>query len=104
MRSPPFIAFIQSAGLTAYVVIVASIMMKIERWASVPKSPALGLTAFLLLFVFSATVCASIVFGYPLYLVKEGKTKTAIRIVAYTIAWLAAFLGLVFAYLVLSQR
>lgn len=104
MRSPVFVSFLQSVGLTAYAALVASVMTNIGKVASEPKSPLLGLTAFLMLFVFSATVCASIVFGYPAYLVKEGKMKTAIRIVAYTVTWLGAFLAAFFGYLLLNGR
>lgn len=86
------IAFLQAAGLALYVSLVALLIWQGSHWFDQLNS-YLGPLLFLTLFVFSATVCTLIFLGYPFWLVWEGKqTRTALRLVFYSTAWLLAFL------------
>jgi mannose/fructose/N-acetylgalactosamine-specific phosphotransferase system component IID len=66
------------------------------------KTPLLGPLLFLTLFVVSAMICAMIALAYPFGLFWDKKnTKDALRIVFYTAAWLALFVIIILALLVI---
>src|SRR3989344_6186759 len=60
---------------------------------------AIPMIAFLLAFVTSTLICASIVFAYPLLLFLRGEKEMPIRIVLSNIAWLI----LAFAFFILGS-
>jgi hypothetical protein len=83
-------------GLVAYVFAVSWIMSNGERiFGSLPN--VFGPTAFLLLFILSATITSSLFLGYPLYLYLDGKKKEALRLFAYNLATLFALTFVYFA-------
>ena len=87
-----FVAFLQGLGLVVYCGLVGLLMWKGESWFGSLKAP-LGSVLFLLLFIFSAIICALIALGYSFLIFWEGKnTKKAIRLVAYTTLWLFLFI------------
>ena len=96
MKLQPFtISLLQAAGLVLYVFLVANILQAGQQWFSLGHAvhPVLGATFFLMLFVFSAIISASIVLGYPVLLFFDGKRSLAVRIVFGTAAWLILFLA-----------
>lgn len=95
-NNPKLIAFAQSLGLVAYVFLLASIVQNAQNWFG-PKdpSPMFGIMVFLLTFVISALISASLILGYPIFLFIKGKKKTAIKMVLQSIGWLIVFLLLV---------
>jgi len=77
------------AGLLqiVYIALVSFFIMATDGFASnVPSS--LGFSLFLTLFVLSAAISASIVFGYPAYLVYKNKIKEAVATALVTMATL----------------
>lgn len=98
------IALIQALGLSAYVGIVASLMYRLgDLLPNRFLSPVLGISFMLLLFVLSALVCGSIILGYPLFLVKEGKIKTAMQIVGFSMLWIFVIMSLGILSIVATQ-
>jgi hypothetical protein len=83
-------------GVVAYIAIVATIMSNFEgSFINVPEV-LLGMM-MLLLFVISATITASLVFGRPVYLFLGGLKKEAMEFLAYTLGWmLITFLIILF--------
>jgi hypothetical protein len=86
-----FIALLQATGITLYCFLVALLMFNGAKWFG-PMPNFLGPVLFLMLFVVSAAICAIIFGGYAFILFwEEKKTRLAIKLVAYTTAWLALF-------------
>lgn len=96
------ISFLNSFGTLAYIALVSLIMDNGEKLFG-KMGGALGPVAFLLLFIFSASVTGLLVAGRPVYLFLEGQKKEAIKLLVYTVAWLFVYLVLVFAYFFLTQ-
>ena len=87
--------FLQALGITLYCSSIGSFMWTMNK--IFPKDPNyFGPVAFLLLFSFSALVCALIVFYKPYRLFFDDRKKDAIDLVLYTTCWLFVFLVLVF--------
>jgi len=82
--------------VVAYTLAVAWLMFKAEDWLGTMQSP-LGPVAFLLLFVFSATVVGLLVLGKPAYLYFNGQKSEGIRMLFFTLGFLFLALVLVFA-------
>ena len=100
--SLPFIGFLQALGVFLYVSLVALFFWKGNDVFGVAPD-YLGPLLVLLLFVFSALVCALIVLGYPITLFCEKKeNKKALRLVAYSAFWLLFFLFSLLMLLLLS--
>lgn len=86
-----FISFLQALGLTIYVSLVGLLMWQGNTIFG-QMTTFLGPTLFLLLFIFSAVVCALLFGYYPFILWSEHKeTKKAVRVVFYTAGWLVFF-------------
>jgi hypothetical protein len=87
------IAFLQAAGIAAYTLLFALVVQYLgPRFEPLPVSPIFSMTLALIAFVFSATVCATIFLGYPAYLFFDGKKRESVRLILWSIAWLAFFL------------
>ena len=100
--SLPFIGFLQALGVFLYVALVALFFWKGNDVFGVAPN-YLGPLLVLLLFVFSALVCALLVLGYPITLFWEKKeTKKALRLVAYSALWVFFFLFLLLIILLLA--
>ncbi|MFH1183030.1 MAG: hypothetical protein V1690_02080 [Candidatus Moraniibacteriota bacterium] len=93
-NNPKLVALAQAAGLTAYVMLVALFMQSLQSWFGSQKDdPILSPMIFLLVFIISALVSASIMLAYPAILFFRGKRKTAMKIVLQSIGWLVFFSG-----------
>lgn len=98
-HNPKAIAFAQAVGLTAYVALVALFMQNAQNWFGPQKeSPILGPMVFLLVFVVSALISASLMLGYPAILFFKGKRKTALKIVLQSAGWLVFFLAIIIIF------
>ena len=97
------VAFLQGLLQMGYIGLVAILFWKgNELFGKVPNY--LGPVLFLTLFVASALISALIVLGYPFYLFwEEKKTKKSLELVAYTTAWLIAFLLLTLLSLIILR-
>jgi Na+-driven multidrug efflux pump len=87
----------QAAGLTVYVAVFAFMARCFVAWSAAynfEPEPPLGIVIFLLAFIISATICASIMFGYPASLFFANKKKEAVHVVLWSIGWLSLFLSI----------
>jgi hypothetical protein len=88
--------FLQALGIALYVGGFAFSVQNISAWAkatSLTTNPMFGMMIFLLVFIISATICASLMFGHPISLFMKGEKKKAIHTVFWTVGWLVVFLG-----------
>jgi len=81
-------ALADALGVAVYTAAVAFIMQNAQYVFGDMKS-IWGPIAFLMLFVLSATVVGSLVFGRPVYLYFEGKKKEAVALFLYTACFMA---------------
>ena len=78
--------FFQALGVVAYCLLIASVLFNLEKLFITPPG-FMGVTIILILLVFSATICGSIVFGYPVYLALHNRIKEAISLLAFTLLY-----------------
>ena len=89
--SPQSIGFLQACGLTLYILFIATVMNFISGKDFLPDT-FLAPAIFLMLFVISALISASLVFGYPVVLFFNGRKEAAIKIVLWTGICMVVFL------------
>lgn len=93
-------SFLNSAAVAIYVALVAWVMHSGEKFSGEP--PAIfGFAAFLLLFVLSAAIVSTLVFGWPIYLFFINEKKEAIIRLAMNLGWLLIITALVFTIILL---
>jgi hypothetical protein len=85
--------FLQAAGVIAYCSVVATIIYLVGKINFGPS--VFAIAAFLLLFVLSAAITGSLVFGYAAYLALNQKVKEALMDLAYVLLWAILFILLV---------
>lgn len=85
----------QAVGLIAYIALFSLAATLLSQYV-VPPAPFVAIILGLLAFVFSALVSGSIVLGYPLFLALNGEKRAAIRILVWSIFWIALLLLVVF--------
>jgi len=94
MKSSMAVKSLYHALLTMlYVAAVVLIIFNLSNIVGERESlwfPILGLT----LFVFSAAVCAALVFGRPVMLYLDGKKGEAVRFFGYTLGWIFVLLAI----------
>ncbi|MDO8620379.1 MAG: hypothetical protein Q7R64_03470 [bacterium] len=93
--SPKSNGLLQATGLVCYVGAFATIVQYLGKWAGaqdMEPSPAISITLFLLTFIISALISASIVFAHPLFLFLAGKKEEAVKTVLWTLVFLVIFL------------
>lgn len=81
------ISLLNSIGVLVYVSLVAFIMQNGEKIFGKMQN-FLGPIAFLLLFVVSAAITASLVLGKPILFYLDGKKQEAIKLFCFTIGWM----------------
>ena len=88
------IGLFQAAGLVFYVSSFALTVNQVQQWLAskgIQPQPVVGITFFLLAFIISAIICASIVFAYPAFLFFENKKNEAVKIILWSLTWLIFF-------------
>jgi len=80
----PLIGFLQALGLFIYCGLLISLFQFFGNNA-VQAPQFFGSVVILAIFVFSAAVTGSIVFGYAAYLGFKGKIKEALSVLTYTL-------------------
>lgn len=99
-----FVGFLQAAGLVLYCGLVGSLLANGNRLFG-PAPIFLAPVLFLLLFVLSAVISASIFLGYPFFIFwEEKRTAKALRLIFYSTAWLGFFVILFLSLFVLPNR
>ena len=91
-----------SLGVVVYIFLVALLMTNGQRLFGKIDNVMSGV-AMLLLFVFSAAVTGSLIFGKPILMYLDDAKKEAVKMLIYTIIWLFFWLMLFFL-LVLSIK
>lgn len=80
----PLIGLLQALGVFSYCGLIGIFFISMEKFGS--KQPDFLMIAFMLfLFVISAAVTGSLVFGYPVYLLINKKIKEALQVLVYTL-------------------
>ncbi|MDD5731314.1 MAG: hypothetical protein PHU42_00220 [Patescibacteria group bacterium] len=83
-------SFLQAIGTLIYVMIVVVIMNSGTKTLDQTDGALVGV-AVLMLLVVSAAICGFLVFGKPVILFLENKKKEALKMLYFTIGWLALF-------------
>jgi hypothetical protein len=89
-------ALADSLLTTLYVILIGAFFINAQSIFG-PVDPPLIPIAMLLLFVFSAALCGSLVFGTPILWYLDGKKKEAMKLLGYTLIFLFLVLIGVFA-------
>ena len=85
---------VQALGTAVYCMLIACLFL-VPQTSNYDPMGSLGTVFMLLLLVFSVAVVGSIIFGYPAYLVIQGKTKEAVVILCYTLLFCLIILGVI---------
>lgn len=93
-------AFIDALGTVIYIIIVASFMFFLQEDVAKEPDTVLAPIAMLLLFVFSAALTGTLVFGRPILWYMDGKKKEAISLISYTLGILLIITILVFILMI----
>lgn len=91
-----FRSFLNAFGTLSYISLVSLFFYHAEKFAP-QEDTFLSPILFLLLFVVSATITASLVLGKPIQLYISNLKKEAFRMLVSTVGWLALFLVIVVA-------
>ncbi len=95
----PHWALINAAATYLYILLVGWFMSNVEHMFD-PKPSFWAPVAFLLLFVFSATMTGLLVLGRPIYIYLNGQKKEAWHLLFWTIGWI--FVGGVITFIALA--
>ena len=89
--NPVLAGLLQALGAIIYIFMVSAAMSLLERLG--PQMPEVFSIAFVLtLFVFSAAVTGSLVFGYPANLALNKKVKESLKVLGYTLLFFLLFI------------
>ena len=94
-----FWSIIDAAAVAVYVTGISLLLSNAERIFG-KMTGFLGPMAMLLLLVVSAAITGLFVFGRPIYLIYEGQKTEGIKMISYTIGFLALITILVFIILI----
>lgn len=86
MKSLTKYAAINAFATAAYITIIASFMYISENSELIADKTLLAPIAFLMLFVFSAALTGSLVFGRPIIWYLDGRKKDALLLLVYTMS------------------
>lgn len=100
-QNPAVAGLLQAAGILLYVMLITQffVAMPMMGFEVVGESFFLFHVFFLSVFVFSAAVTSLMFFGFPVYLFLHAQLKKAFLVMGYTIAWMFAFLILLWLVL-----
>ena len=74
--------------VAVYVALISLLLLKANQLFGDTMINFWGPFAFLMLFVLSAAVVCWLIAGQPILLYLDGKKKTGLKLLTYTIAWL----------------
>ncbi len=97
------IAALNAFGTTAYIATVVSLIFYAPKTIDEKATVFLPM-AMLLLFVISASITGSLVFGRPILWYMDGKKKEAIALLIATLAFLAVVTLTAFISLIIFNR
>ena len=79
--------FLQALGVILYCTLIAVLFTILGKLQIVEGPGVIFFTFFLFLFVLSAAITGSLVFGYAVYLALNQKIKEALMDLAYVLLW-----------------
>ena len=101
--SLPFIAFLQASGLVAYVILISSFFTFAGSRLDHMDSQVFPGVLFLLLFILSATISATLVLGRAGVLFWEKRYKEAFKLLGWTVGWGVLYFLLLLSYIYFRQ-
>lgn len=105
METPNYkkISFLNAGGTFIYISIVGFCMSNADKIFGPGPDTFVAPIFVLLLLVISAAVTGWLVVGKPFLMYLDGQKKEAVKLLGYTIAWLAVFFFVVVICIVLSR-
>ncbi|MBU1110445.1 hypothetical protein KKB83_02420 [Patescibacteria group bacterium] len=91
--SPFLLGFLQATALLVYVSLVSLIFVYGENWSFMYEQ-FLAPVFFLLVFIVSAVICATLVLGRAGYLFWEKRYREAFSLLGWTVGFVAMYIGL----------
>lgn len=92
MKKIIFWSLINSIAVSVYIALVVFVMDNAEKiFGSEGDRSIFGPITFLMLFVTSAAITSSLVFGRPIWWYLKGDKKEALKLAIFTIGWLFVF-------------
>ncbi|OGE83489.1 MAG: hypothetical protein A3B10_03695 [Candidatus Doudnabacteria bacterium RIFCSPLOWO2_01_FULL_44_21] len=88
-------SFLNALGTAIYIVLVVLLVNNLERFLPKEDNLLMPISA-LMLFVLSATVTGGLVLGKPVMMYLNGERPEAVRMLIYTLGWLALFTVIAF--------
>jgi SNF family Na+-dependent transporter len=103
MKNKLFVrSLLNSLGVFVYIVAIALFFSNANKLFGAEDNFLMPILMLLLL-VLSATITGSLVLGKPIMLYLENQKEAAVKLLAYTIGWLAVFVVMAMIVLVLLK-
>jgi len=99
--NPALIGLFQALATLIYCALITGLMILMDKSDITPPG-FLSLLLMLFLLVFSAAICGTLVFGYPIYLMHNKKIKPALAVLGYTFLYL--LLGIAVILIIIFSR
>lgn len=87
---PWLIGLLEAIGVLAYIALFSALTQSTLFFSVVGQNPMYSIMTALMLLVFSALVCGTLVLGVPLLELVKGNRSSALRIFAWSGLWLLA--------------
>lgn len=100
--STPFVGFLQATVLVIYILLISTFMNWMSTAPNKPDSSYYGPILFLLLFIISAVISATIVLGKAAIYFWEKQYKKSFTLLGWTVGW--GFFYLVFFFVMYLKR
>lgn len=99
--SVSLVGFLQAIGVAIYCSLISLFLWTLGR--NIENAPEIASGAvMLMLLVFSAAVCGTLVFGYPGYLVFDKNIKRALQVLGFTFLYLLIIFILIVLFVILK--
>lgn len=96
------LGLLHAIGVTLYVTVISLVMMRGDEWFGKMDS-FVGPALMLMLLVLSAAITAFLVFGRPVLLYLDQKKQEALKLLGFTIGWMAVIIILTMISLTLIR-
>lgn len=97
------VSFLNASGTFIYISIIGFFMSNVEKIFGPGPDTFVAPIFVLLLFVISACITSGLVLGKPLMMYLDGQKREAVKLVGYTVVWLAVFFLVVLICVVLAR-
>jgi hypothetical protein len=97
-----FLGLVQAVATSIVCIVAVGAVLQLQKWES-PTDGFFDDVAFLLIFVISALVSATIVLAYPAYLILSQRFKEGFFLLISTILWLIIILVGILSVIILIR-